>query len=543
MPYLEPFEFKNKYLDYTQATKVGQGGYGSVFSTQTHIVKVQQRLSNFVKELNICSAYDHPCIVYVEDWTVEKINYNYVYVFSQPRGIPIIEAIQKRLVSLKQVITDIYSALKFLHSVGVIHLDVKPQNMVYLNGRVMLIDFGLAVYGYSYENGLFSYRNTAYSISFRDPEFNYDTFNLADSDFYAYGISIAFLYLLDNGLKPPAIIVNVEFIEDPNIRFICEECIKPKNIRSKNLSQLIESSPLFLTSQKTFTNIPIKNIIQGQIKSTPVLPVDENCGSEYYELAEGLNIIMTAPNFKTTARTGFLTHHLIHRCFANIVDYETYQAIDYVNFGIACFYLASSIHSYIIYDVKDYLSYTTNDSITEDYFIEMVIEILTQCQAIVATPTFWDYAHSAEDLPQFLSATVSCFYNNESVPKFTAGRSDKNVLFSTIMDLTNQKLQNENDEEIDKNYVITTQIIPIFRDEPKPNGIAQLNNAVAVLKGLINSGNDNTLSLQLIEAVYMVIANREYVPNLSLQDKYILRTIFNNQLVSNLTQKYFPTGF
>jgi serine/threonine protein kinase len=541
MPYLEAVDFKNKYLDYTQAAQTGRGGYGSVFSTQTHIIKTQERLFNFVKELNICSAYDHPCLVQVEDWTIDKINDKYVYAFSQPRGIPITEALQKNLITLKQVITDIYSAIKFLHSVGVIHLDVKPQNMIYLNKRAVLIDFGLAVFGYSYENGLFSYKNVGYTISFRDPEFNFDTFNHCDSDFYAYAISIAYLYLLNTGRQPPALITEVDFIEDDDIRFICEECTKPKNIRSKNLQAVIESSPLFLTVRKTATNIPIKNIIPGQIKTTPPLPVDENCGQSYYELCIGLNDVMSRDYFKTPARTGFLTHHLLQRCFGNIVDYETYTDIAYINLGLVCFYLSNSIYSHTIYDITDFLDVTTSNTITKDTFLDMIIEVLNTCQNIIATPTFWDYAHSAEDLPSFLSATVSCFYNNESIPKFTNGRSDKNVLFSSIVGETNKKLNNDKDEEVEKNYVTTLQTIPIFRDEPKPNAAEQLNSAISFLQGLFQK-NQEAITFNMIQAVYLVIAYREYVPGLSLQSKYVLQMTFN-KFPPKLTQKYFPNGF
>ena len=335
-------------------------------------------------------------------------------------------------------------------------------------------------------------------------------------------------------------ITEIDFIEDPQIKFICEECTKPKNIRSKNLQAVIESSPLFLSFQKTATNIPIKNIIPGQIKSTPLLPVDENCGQNYYELAYGMNEIMSKADFETPARTGFLTHHLLQRCFSNIVDYETFNSVDYVVLGLACFYLATSIHSYKIYEMNTYLDFTTSSSVNEDTFLEMIIQVLTTCQNIIATPTFWDYAHSAEDLPSFLSATVSCFYNNENIPKFTNGRSDKNVLFSSIVEETNKKLNNEADEETDKNYVTTLQIIPIFRDEPKPAAFERLNAAVSVFQRL--SQQNKGITFDMIQAVYVVIAYREYVSGLSLQSKYVLQMAFA-KFPPKLTQKYFPNGF
>lgn len=542
MPFLDTVSFKNKYLDYTRAEQTGRGGYGSVFSTQTHIIKIQERLSNFVKELHICNAFDHPCLISVEDWTIDNVNGKYLYIFSQPRGIPITEALRKNSITLNQIITDVYSGIKFLHSVGVIHLDIKPENIIYLNGRAVLIDFGLAVYGYSYENGLFSYKNVAYTLGYRDPEFNFDTFNHCDSDFYAYAITIAHLYLVNVGLQPPQLIYGLEFIQDPQIKIICEECTKPKNIRPKNLTEIIESSGLFYSSQRTDTGIPIKNIIPGQIKTTPLLPVDENCGQFYYELSSGMNDMMSKEFFKTPARTGFLTHHLLQRCFSNIVDYETFTPNDYINLGIACFYLAASIHSYTIYDIPDYLGSIIDNSISQDDFLQMVVYVLTTCKNVVATPTFWDYAHSAEDLPSFLSATVSCFYNNISIPKFTNGSSDKNVLFSSIVGETNEKLRNNSDKKVAKRFATTSQIIHIFRDEPKPDTYEKLNSALVTLQLILEKNEKKGITFSMLQAVYVVIAYREYVSGISLQAKYVLQMTFDS-LPPNLREKYFPNGF
>lgn len=535
MPYLDNSIFKSKYLDYTQSQQTTRGGYGAVFSTQTHIVKVQDSLPNFIRELNICSAYEHPCIIQVEDWTVDEINGEYIYIFSQRRGIPITEAIQKNYISLNQIIIDVYSGIKFLHSVGVIHLDIKPQNIVFLNGKATIIDFGLASYGYLYENGLFSYNNIAYTINFRDPEFSFYTFNHSDSDYYAFGVTIAYLYLLFNGLQPPVVFFDVSFIKDDNIRYICEECMKPKKTRSQNLSLTLEQSPIFL-SGKFNSNIPIKNIIPGQTKSTPPIKIDKNCGNIYLDLCSAINEIMERNEFDTTARTGFLTHHLIHRTLSKVVDVNEQNFAEIAILGVSCFYLSLCIYSSSnkFYSLKDFTDKVSLQFDENDY-LQMVIKILTVCDNIVSTPTLWDAAHSGEDLPYFLDATVQCDYNPNNVPQFSGGLSDKNVLFKSISREVNENLKTREAFELNIKYTNKLQIIPIFRNEPKTDYLEKLSYAANNLNSLFQAPQNQ--ELKILENLFLLIVYRDYVNKTNINLEYILKNI--NMYFPKLYQKYF----
>ena len=106
MPFMLYEEFKNTYLDIrTSNTRIGKGGYGSVYATEKHIVKVQDSFSGFIRELNICSSITHPCIISIEDWTYTSDN---LYVFSQPKGMAIKDALKQGKISLCQTVCDIY---------------------------------------------------------------------------------------------------------------------------------------------------------------------------------------------------------------------------------------------------------------------------------------------------------------------------------------------------------------------------------------------------------------------------------------------------
>jgi tetratricopeptide (TPR) repeat protein len=139
---------------------LGRGGVGVAYKTwdtrddRPVAVKLLDRsyaqttwaVNRFRQEADILREMDHPCIVQLFDFQLYRGRYFIVMehlagpslreLLAERRSLPLDEAYR--------LITEVCSGLRFAHSKGIVHGDVKPDNIFIEDGRVKLIDFGLA---------------------------------------------------------------------------------------------------------------------------------------------------------------------------------------------------------------------------------------------------------------------------------------------------------------------------------------------------------------------------------------------------------------
>lgn len=97
---------------------------------------------NKEKEIEIHSKLNHPNIVKLVDWYREKglfIVTQYVDGESLARRFFLKPGDQKEVLS---IILELTKAVAYLHSIGVIHRDITPENVIISGGKPFLIDFG-----------------------------------------------------------------------------------------------------------------------------------------------------------------------------------------------------------------------------------------------------------------------------------------------------------------------------------------------------------------------------------------------------------------
>lgn len=138
---------------------------------------VYKNIESAVREIAILSILSHPNIVHLEEvqWTPSSIN----LVMKRYASDLDIEMRKSRL-SIEDIYKfthDILSAMAYMHSVGVIHCDIKPENILVENNTATLCDFGISVViGEKYSRG------NIQTCTFRAPEIDADRYKLIYRD-------------------------------------------------------------------------------------------------------------------------------------------------------------------------------------------------------------------------------------------------------------------------------------------------------------------------------------------------------------------------
>lgn len=107
------------------------------------LAKLRER---FISESNNIARCHHSSIVRVYD--TFRANGTAYMVMERVSGLNLKEVVRRHSLEYAatvDVLRQISSALAYLHSHGIVHLDVKPDNIIMGNdGRIVLIDFGLS---------------------------------------------------------------------------------------------------------------------------------------------------------------------------------------------------------------------------------------------------------------------------------------------------------------------------------------------------------------------------------------------------------------
>jgi serine/threonine protein kinase len=171
---------------YTLIRQLGQGGYASVFLGEHHYLNTyvalkllnlylasEEDTKHFQLEARILAYLRHKNIVRLLDFGVERgtpfLVMEYASKGNLQQFLPHEGALPVGIIL--PFVTQMASALQYVHNHGLIHCDVKPENMLLgpLN-ELWLSDFGIAITATAVSNKQFNTRELKGSVNYIAPE-------------------------------------------------------------------------------------------------------------------------------------------------------------------------------------------------------------------------------------------------------------------------------------------------------------------------------------------------------------------------------------
>ena len=191
-----------RFGHYTLLRLIGKGGFSDVYLgrhiylgmyaaikvMKTHLAGKERR--KFLREARIVASLEHQYIVRVLDFGV-KAGIPYLVMNYAPNG-----SLRKQypqgtrlpIDTIMYYIQQLNSALMYIHEQGLIHLDIKPDNILLgRNGEILLSDFGIAVVA---QKAFFTrMQGFTGTLSYTAPE-RFHGYVYQASDQYALGVVI-----------------------------------------------------------------------------------------------------------------------------------------------------------------------------------------------------------------------------------------------------------------------------------------------------------------------------------------------------------------
>lgn len=199
---------------YVLLSHLGQGGMGTVYRAfdrltgdtvalkrvlvNPDMLQYNSRASNTDLRLSLAHEFQtlasmrHPHIVDVLDYGFDASGQPFFTMELLTQAQSLIEAGRKQSVAVKiNLMLQLLYALAYLHRRKLLHRDLKPENVLVTQGKVKVVDFGLAV-------ELHHIQNPVGTVAYMAPEVLRGDIISVESDLYAVGIMAYQLFTGDH---------------------------------------------------------------------------------------------------------------------------------------------------------------------------------------------------------------------------------------------------------------------------------------------------------------------------------------------------------
>jgi serine/threonine protein kinase len=258
--------------------QIGQGGMGAVYMATDvrfgSVVAIKETFfadeqfgKAFEREARLLNNLKHPALPRVSDHFVDENGQFLVMEYIE--GEDLSEMLEKRntvfpLNDIKNWADQLLNALIYLHSKGVVHRDIKPQNLKLTpRGQIILLDFGLAKGNPSDSKYQTAVKSVfGYSRNYASLEQMQGTGTEPRSDLYALG---ATLYHLATGTPPKDALTRAMDILSNK-----PDCLLPANIVQKTIStdfsNLLQNAMDLNTNNRPDSAKVMREMLNGNIE-------------------------------------------------------------------------------------------------------------------------------------------------------------------------------------------------------------------------------------------------------------------------------------
>jgi serine/threonine protein kinase len=405
--YLSKDEFLKRY---TLDREISSGQYGRVYSVRNepNVVVKKGTFLDLLRDIDILSQIEHPNIIPILDICVDINDTTYI---ATPRGTDFLTYIESNPTENKRLMYELACGLSFLHEVGIVHGDIKPQNIVMLGDSPVFIDFGISRVCIPDNDKKIFYGRT-YTFAYREPEYIDINYNPLDGDVFSLGKVFEYIKLGENYWPSLPMGTSDSLLYDLFTKMLD---VRARRLTSKQVlkhpffddlikrssHQVSNSSPITVTSLcnpgvRYVTEVPIKN-------SKTLYDINDKM---YYILVNWLMDIACYPNFNLQLRTFFLAVHNIHR---SIGVMKKYTRKDFQTFGCVNLFLAQNEFEFETPDIVNYITISSG-LFNKESFYQMAGDVLNELGGIIYTTTYWDLCDNVSDLPDLLEDTLDWNY-------------------------------------------------------------------------------------------------------------------------------------
>ncbi|MBX3170475.1 MAG: serine/threonine protein kinase [Candidatus Eremiobacteraeota bacterium] len=135
---------------YRVQRELGRGGMGVVYQVLSPsgtplALKLLQPVARPEEEVRALLGLQHPNVVHILDWG--EAEGQFYLVMEWVEGQTLAEVVGEQLPDVAQLtdwMSQLCQALAYIHGKSIVHNDLKPSNLMLRDGRLILMDFGIA---------------------------------------------------------------------------------------------------------------------------------------------------------------------------------------------------------------------------------------------------------------------------------------------------------------------------------------------------------------------------------------------------------------